>query len=227
MIFTFWTGSSIPNDATSIGAWRERYPRFAVFQDADVLPLLPSDQVRDLYNRIKIPSCKSDLARLVLLKEHGGLYIDAHSGPSNGDNLARTIAYLARYEFIIFRWLWLGGFTFGNGYIAARRGTPILDLLVDRAIKNLLQQKKKEDEANEYVPYQIAVLTGTQVILGTIFEPCDGSWAIRQQYKDKVLFYEMTGPDTPGFHVANFYNYRKPGSHWSERQKVERLFDLS
>ena len=34
----------------------------------------------EVYQRIRIPACKSDIARLVALYEWGGLYVDCHCG---------------------------------------------------------------------------------------------------------------------------------------------------
>jgi len=207
----------------SFQVWRERYQKFFVFKDEDVLPLLESDTSRDIYRKIIIPACKSDIARLVLLREYGGLYVDSHMGPSSGDRLAETLEGLARFDLILFSQGWDPDFNFMNGVLAARRRAPVLDLLIDRAFNNLIKHKNLEAETSDYVPYDIFSLTGTGVMVEIMFE--SSTWdMMRPEFKEKVDVHIMQTGDSPGFHIYQFYKYRKPGDHWSERQQHERLF---
>jgi hypothetical protein len=221
MMFTYWTGQA--EEPESFDVWRDKYPKFSVFGDEDVLPLLKSDDFRDIYHQIGIPACKSDIARLVLLREYGGLYIDSHMGPSSGSRLAETLEGLARFELILFSKKWEQGFNFMNGVLAARRQAPVLDLLIDKAFSNLICHKHMEDETSDYVPYNIFSLTGTAVMLEIIFDAT--AWGVmKREFKERVDFHVMETGDSPGFHIYQFYGYRKPGEHWSERQQRERLF---
>jgi hypothetical protein len=221
MLFSFWTGSK--DEPQSFKIWRERYDGFFVFNDEDVLHLLGSDICRDLYSKIRIPACKSDIARLVLLREHGGLYIDSHTGPSNGDRLAETLEGLARFDLILFSKAWEERFNFMNGILVARRRAHVLDLLIDRAFHNLLKHRNLERETSDYVPYDIFRVTGTGVMLDVMFDP--SAWGVmKTEFKDIVNLHIMQTGDSPGFHIYQFYGYRKPGEHWSERQQHERLF---
>lgn len=209
----------------AFGVWRERYPSFALFRDEDVLPLLDCDLYRELYKRIRIPACKSDIARLALLREYGGLYVDSHIGPSAGEALAETLSHLARYELILFSQGWSSGFNFTNGVLAAHRRAPVFDLMIDMAFENLIAHKKREEQTSEHVKYHIFNLTGTQVMVSTMFEHVDGAWGLKPDYRDKVQFHVMESGWSAGFHVYRYQGYRKPGQHWSERQLVERLFE--
>ncbi|MBV9758656.1 MAG: hypothetical protein JO047_16550, partial [Alphaproteobacteria bacterium] len=222
MLFTFWTGTL--GEPQAVAVWRERFPKFCVFSDADVLALLASDELREIFSRIAIPACKSDIARLVLLKEHGGLYVDSHIGPSEGDRLAETLADLARFDLILFSLGWHPGFNFMNGVVAARRRAPVLDLLMARAFSNLRSHKKLEEAAPGYVPYDIFVLTGTYVMVDCIFDQSTRPPSIKPEFSDKVLFHVMESEASSGLVLYQFYEYRAPGDHWSERQQRERLF---
>jgi len=227
MLFTYWHNSELVLPP-STPAWRERFPDFTVFGDEDVIPLLGSDELRELYMQIGIPACKSDIARLVLLRAYGGLYIDAHAAPAEGDRLAETLDALSFYELLLFSKAWHAkaetDFNLMNTVIAARRHAPALDTLIDAVFANLVRHRQMEREKQNYVPYHLFSLTGTMVMIDCFFAPSPNGYFIRPEFEERVHLYEMTSPTAPGFHLYQFYGYRKPGEHWSERQKHERLF---
>ncbi|MBY6240781.1 glycosyltransferase [Methylosinus sp. Sm6] len=223
MLFTFWTGHET-HQPESVPAWRRSYPSFACFGDADVLPLFDSDAQREIYEKIRIPACKSDVARLALLRHYGGLYVDAHTGPSSSERLAETLADLARYDLILFRKGWSPGFNFMNGVLAARRRLPIFDRMLERAFDNLVAHKRREEATKEHVAYNIFDLTGTRVMVELMFDKVHGKWEMKAEFRESVGFHVMDTDASPGFHIYKFL-YRGPGSHWSERQQSERLFE--
>lgn len=57
-----------------------------------------------------------------------------------------------------------------------------------------------------------------------IFDQSTRPPSIKPELKEKVLLHVMQTEPSPGFHIYQFYEYRKPGDHWSERQQRERLF---
>jgi len=226
MIFTYWT-SPEASDPPSAESWRSQFPGFKVFGDPDVLPLLESEAHRALYSLISIPACKSDIARLVLLREHGGLYVDSHCGPSNQGKLLETVLLLARFDLILFDRISredAGYLPLVNSAMAARRGTPVLSGLIASAFSNLSRQWELEQATQAYVPYNIFALTGAWDISVQLFDTLAQPIQLRHAYKQNVFVYEMQRGADPGFTLYEFYEYRKPGTHWSERQQVERLF---
>jgi mannosyltransferase OCH1-like enzyme len=228
MLFTFWTGSVLA-EPESVQAWRERFPDFALFRDADVLPLLDNGRHRELYNRIRIPACKADIARMIMLREHGGAYVDSHTGPGDGDALAATLEELARYDMILYGKGWEGAFNFMNSVLVARRRAPILDMIIENAFKNLIDHERREASAQGHVPYHVLDLTGTTVMLECIFDKQARNawkldWDMKPELKAKINFRYMPTENSCGFHIYQYYGYRKPGEHWSERQRYERLF---
>lgn len=227
MIFTYWTHREI-SEPDSAPAWRKLYPEFRIFKDEDVRSLLPVE-VEPIYERIRLPAAKSDLARLLLLREHGGLYLDAHVGPTAPQYLLETLLPLARYNMILFGKGWAmkseTDFDLMNGIIAARRGTPELDIIIDRITCNLMEQWIKERGTTEHEPYGLLALMGTYTLIQSFFDQqAKPRPRIKERFRDTITLHYMLDNARSGFEIAAYYGYRKPGNHWSEREKNERLF---
>jgi hypothetical protein len=232
MIFTYWTGNN--DDMTSLSTWRQRFPDFHVFSDKDVISILSIyfPEYVEIYNRIRIPACRSDLARLALLYEHGGLYVDAHAGPSSGDRLAGIFSLLADYDLIIFDQPWKrqdnNDIYIINGVLGARRGCDILLLLLKSGFENISDHWTKEVSSNDHVPYNIYSMTGAWDISVCLFDRSQRPMGLRPEFEDRVHLYMLKqNVEQDGIHLYKFYQYRKPGDHWSERQKTQALFDKS
>ena len=80
--FAYWDGDDHLRIADFVGEWQAAFPAFRVFGNQDVYPLLDkySPGHVDLFKAMRLPAAKSDIARLLLLYELGGLYIDCHFG---------------------------------------------------------------------------------------------------------------------------------------------------
>jgi len=227
MIFTYWTNANIA-EPPSASAWRALYPGFRVFDDSIVLELIESDFLRYLYQRIVLPAAKSDFARLVLLNKFGGLYVDAHTGPSSPERLAETFDRLSFHEMVVYGKKWemktATDFNLMNTVVLARANSSLMQILIDKVSSNLAEQYERERKTAGYSPYSLHHITGTQVIIKAFFE--SGSWppSLDKAFDPKIKVLFMPSADSEGFHIYQFYNYRTPGSHWSEREKTERLF---
>lgn len=226
MLFMYWTGSEVAVPPAA-AAWRKIYPDFRVFTDDDVVPLLPA-AVAPLYRLIRLPSAKSDLARLLLLREHGGLYLDGHIGPTAPADLLATVERISEYNLILFGKGWAmtkpTDFDLMNGVVAARRGAPELDLAIELIVRNVAEQFGKEEATAAYVPYNLFFLTGTYIFLQAFFDLGGAKPMLRKEHEDSIFLHFMRDNLRSGFEIAAFYNYRKPGGHWSERQNQERFF---
>lgn len=80
-IFFFWDGPNITAPLKkNIEYTQAIHPDYNVqlVKGSDVLPILERryPELASIYNDIRIPAVKSDIARLVLVEEHGGWYID-------------------------------------------------------------------------------------------------------------------------------------------------------
>jgi len=226
-MFTYWTSSSL-SVPESFPVWQARFPSFRLFGDDDVLHLLPSDELRTLYSQISLPACKSDIARLILLREYGGLYVDSHAGPADGDRLAETLDILSSYELVLFSKAWEckseTDFNLMNTALAARAHTALLDKLIAVVLENLAKQRNMEQQTRKYVPYHLFGLTGTGTIIECFYDQTKKPFDIKPEYRSKIFQYNMPTLESPGFKIYQFYGYRKPGGHWSERQQNELLF---
>ncbi|MCJ2034178.1 glycosyltransferase [Methylobacterium sp. J-068] len=222
----YWTSPEIAQPPAG-PAWKDFYPEFRVFSDDDVIPLIPESFV-PVYKSIRLPSAKSDIARFFLLREYGGLYVDAHVGPTSPWHLLETLDKLSVYNVIVFGKGWAmpteADFDLMNGVVAARKGAPELDTVIDLMIHNILDQKSKEDATKDYVPYSLFGLTGTYVLVQSYFDQVPPRPQIKAHLKDKVFAHFMKDNKRSGFEIASHYTYRKPNGHWSERQQHERFF---
>ena len=225
-LFTYWTHPTIP-EPPSAKAWTDLYPDFRVFSDHDVLKIMNTEDERKLYSSIRLPAAKSDLARLLLLREHGGLYVDAHTGPAMTENLADTLKQLSTYEILLFNKKWeikvSTDFNLMNTVIGARKSSALLDGLINKIYFNLYQQRAREYEADSYVSYDLISLTGAGVFIGAFFDT-SSTPRLKPEYKDQIQLILLETNSSHGFHIYQFYGYREPGQHWSERQKSDKLF---
>ncbi len=226
MLFMYWTHKEMP-EPLSAPAWRALYPNFRVFGDNDVRPLLPPE-VEPLFDLIRLPAAKSDLARILLLRHYGGVYLDAHFGPTKPEHLLETILPLSRYNVILFGKGWEmkeeTDFNLMNSVIAARRGAPELDIIINQISCNLMQQWIKERGTTGYVKYGLFGLTGTYVLVQSFFDQIKPRPRVQEKFRDTVMVHYMRDHSSSGLKIAQYYDYRKPGNHWSEREKEERFF---
>jgi hypothetical protein len=114
-----------------------------------------------------------------------------------------------------------------NSVIVARQYSSIMRISAELAFRNLQHHWQVERHTKGHVPYDIWTMTGPGVLEHTICVPPAAMWALpgglRTEYGGRVRFLQE-GPDAPIVRYRH-NSYRSPGAHWSERQKVERLFD--
>ena len=132
-----------------------------------------------LYNKIRLPAAKSDVARLLILYELGGLYINCHNGIRNIDEVKRLLSCLKEYEAIFldrfFNFLPRrpGEHFLINGPIFSRRHSKLMMIIARQAFANLAWQQRLEEQYG-FVSYHLANLTGPGLLNEMLFEP--GSW---------------------------------------------------
>jgi mannosyltransferase OCH1-like enzyme len=237
MIFGFWTDGTTPTSADTVprtaeAAWQAAWPGYRVWRDPDVRPLLArwGDDAVALYDAIRIPACRSDVARLVLLHQHGGLYVDLHAAPGDPARLRTVIDRLVTAELVIFdesadrendRHTWLM-----NGALAARPGSPALAAILRVALNQLRAHRAEERRAYDtHVAYSIFDLTGPAVIWHELFDRVPNGGALKPTYCDRVAIWpvDAAAPDQP-LYFHRHAGFRPMMRHWSERQKIEPLF---
>jgi hypothetical protein len=162
-----------------ISAWRGHFPEFRVLSNHDIVPLIErrhSPACADLFNRIRLPSAKSDIARFVALYEFGGLYVDCHNGIRDVDGLKRLLTCLNDYEAIVIdrRMSFYprppGEHFLISAPIFGRRHSELFMTLAQRGFANLAWQQHLEEQYG-YVFYDVARLVGPTLINEIVLEP--------------------------------------------------------
>ena len=234
MMFSFWDKPDRTPIAASIENWRSYFPGFQILGDPDIEGMITEYFPRyiDLYRRIGIPTCKSDIAILVSLYARGGLYVDIHCGVRNAEAVSRMIADSENWELILYNKDLrkeirpAGVLRPLNSVIAAKPNSPIMLASAEMAFRNLERHWQAERENPDYVSYDIWSLTGPGVLEHTICIPPAVQWGhplgLRPENAGRVRFIQE-GPEAP-IQRYLFHTYNPPGTHWSIRQKSERLF---
>jgi len=228
MLFTYWTHPEEQNPP-SWEEWKIVYPDYKVFSDDEVLDIIDDEELKFYYKKITLPAAKSDIARLILLREFGGLYMDAHTCPAHIVNLVHTLDYSNSYEMTLFGKKWEfqhpNDFNLMNTVILCRKNSSLLDLILGKIKINLKNQYAREKDAGGYVSYDIHSVTGTYCFVSIFFDDSSYPPKLKEDFIKKINVDMLDRADSAGFHIYKNYSYRKENSHWSERQKSETLFD--
>ncbi|MBW3095857.1 glycosyltransferase [Pseudohoeflea coraliihabitans] len=228
MIFTYWT-HPLKDAPDSEKEWKTLTSAFRSFGDEDVLPLLDQHRagLQDLFQRISLPACKSDIARLALLYQFGGLYVDAHAAPTTGGPLIRTLGRLARLECVLFGKSVEDNthrIDLVNSAICARSRSPIIGKALNLILDNLYAHFEREQETSEYIPYNLAVVSGAWPIGTVVLDRSRKPFVVKDELRDRVDILHLSEQSDHGFRLYRHYKYRGKGQHWRELQNHNRLF---
>lgn len=229
MILTYWHG-----DADHIGSfmaeWSSSVEEPAVYGDDVVDPILADldPEWAVVYRQIRLPACRSDIARLALLHRFGGLYIDAHTGQVNVPLLAKLVGRLSTYDLLLAEAAHKASVhiprVIQNGAMLARRGSDTLVTVLASLMDNLMAQRKKEAHGAAPGGYNLAALSGAWPVRMCFFKKNQPELVAAPQFEGRVATFSMDHDIPTPFVFYRHYSYRSPGAHWSERQKIEPLF---
>ena len=93
MLFTYWHSTDLAVIAESIAHWRTTFPDYEVVGDREVEAELLrgfGDYV-SVYRRLRLPAARSDVARLAMLRAHGGFYADCHFAVTRAQDARRFV----------------------------------------------------------------------------------------------------------------------------------------
>ncbi len=233
-MFSYWDKPDHTPIAEFLAEWRGQFSDFRTLGNSDIEAMILDrfPQHLELFHRIRIPTCKSDIAILLGLHCLGGLYVDCHCGVRDAEAVSRLLADGRNWEVILYNKNIaseprpLEALRPLNSVMVARRFSPIMLESAALAFQNLRNHWEAEQQTKGHVPYDIWTMTGPGVLEHTICIPPPTMWALplglRPAHAGKVRFVQE-GPDAPIVRYRH-YGYSVPGTHWSERQKVERLF---
>jgi SAM-dependent methyltransferase len=211
-----------------INEWRAEFPQFQIFGDAEVRPLIERyfPERLELYDKICIPTAKSDIALILLLYELGGLYIDCHCGIRDAGGIRALFSWLTKYDAIfVDRRLSQETRPFDehlviNSMIFCRPHLDLIFRMCHQALSNFARQHEME-RRDGFVPYDIWALSGPRLVTAMLLEPASFNYDLRRDNEGRIkIIREEIAPIVRD----RFRAYAKPGQHWSERQKAELLF---
>jgi mannosyltransferase OCH1-like enzyme len=224
--FTYWDSSDIDVLSPVVAHWQVEIGEFTVVGDPDVIRVLKEidPEAIDMYERIRIPAARSDLARLVMLYQNGGLYVDSHCGVTQAQGV-RDILSRAYTDHLILIDQSRAAHPRPsqdvlpiNAMLVGGKRSPVLRRIIGRVIHNLHAQRR-EEAMRGFLPYDLLQLTGPKNISDAIAA-------------NEVRFGQGGSANITLHQEENFpvqrYRYKLVGrksAHWTERQKTERLFD--
>jgi len=146
-IHQLWIGSPLPDHLRALtDTWREHHPHwhYRLWTETDIAGL--NMPYRDLYDQAEqiVPAdavwqFRSDLARFVILRDHGGLWADTDTRAQRPVDDLLTAPMVIGWE-IQDRWI-------GTSTIYAEAGHPALDEVIER-IDTLTRQAKPGTRPN-------------------------------------------------------------------------------
>ena len=162
-IMFYYTGDSVSDNLElNISNFREINKNFNVTlitNDNFILDLAKLDfpDIVFLFNKITIPTCKSDIFRLLYLYYYGGIYVDCNTIPIKSfDDFYEKNKH---FDFIIsFNYITND---FSTRILFSKPKTLLLYNVLKVVQRNLLDLYNKEIMSNDIIPYNILVLTGT------------------------------------------------------------------
>jgi hypothetical protein len=228
-VFAYWTDDDQSPLAQLKSEWQAEFPHFQVFGDRQIIPLIERyfPGHIDLFQALRIPTAKSDIARLLLLYEFGGLYVDCHCGIRDADEIRRLMSSLEQVELILIdRIQSMKPRRPGEHYVLmtiifSRPRSDLILLTCRQAFANLAHYRERVRN-HDKGGYNVPTLVGTRLFNETVFQPGTDNRHFRPGYEGRILIVpEEVGP----IERNRNRTYGGPGQHWSERQKVEPLFE--
>jgi hypothetical protein len=229
-IFAYWGSEDQSNLEKFVNEWHSVFSHFRVLGDKDIIFLVKKyfPEYVECYTDIKIPAAKSDIARLLVLFEFGGLFTDCHFGIVDGNGMKSFLDWARNYDAVFVdnalhrdsraadELLLINGFIFSKSNN---------NLLYDTCKNSLLSLNalRESELRNGFQNYSIWHISGPWVLNKTLFNGTSPFKyeGMRAEYARNIaIVKEEHLPVKRNIHKS----YSAPGQHWSERQKTECLF---
>jgi hypothetical protein len=228
MIFAYWHDTDHSPIRSFIAHWQAHFPEFRVIGDDEAERLINKyfPEFLKKYRAISIPTCRANLARLLILYEAGGLYVDCHCGIVDPVRTRALLDSATENVFTLFDKNAVDGRPADQlwplySILVCRAGCPIVLDIAGAAIRNLTAHWRRE-ASEDFSPYNIWEMCGTGVVADVILDRASEPPRPRSHPDWQIRLLPET--DTSPIKRYMFYSYRRPGMHWSERQDRERLY---
>jgi mannosyltransferase OCH1-like enzyme len=225
-LFAYWNRSDLAPIQPMVEQWRGVFPDFHVFGEGEALPLIRKHfpEHLDTFRRVRIPAAKSDVARLLLLHETGGFYVDCHYALADPEGTCRLAGQLQHYDAVfvdrLAQFRSPGQHRLINGVQLARPGLELMLSTAASALENLERQRRLELQ-DGFTPYNIYDVTGPGVLTGAVMQPGSDNREIRDGLRGRVLIVQEE--DMPILR-DQWRTYTIKGQQWHQRQRTELLF---
>jgi hypothetical protein len=241
-VFAYWSSDDDRLIKPFITTWSSAFPGFRLYRDDDVIPLLNSHfpGFERYYRDINIPAAKSDIARLIILFDRGGLYIDCHVGIQSTVSVQQMISRIQSYEMVLVdnaanrHKRPEGTIMVINSVLYAQARNKFISLVLAISLRNIRHAWLQERE-NHHRECGIWRLTGAGLYNAVLFDgidlasyPRDEEWQftnahIRRRFRRGI---EFIAEEQLPLRRKVFKTYRSESEHWSKRQVTEKLFHV-
>ena len=235
----YWNGAAA-DIQEGIENWRENGFKVQVFDEPEIAEIIAKNydlEYAQLFLNIRIPTCQSFIARFIILEEFGGIYSEAHTAIGSKESLAKFVTLMgssrkkSKYDLIVFeKKTELNGQEknqLTTSFMLGRQRSLIYMDLQSEFRKALRAHYELEKVSKTHVGYNIYALAGAWRVFVSLFDVNLAEPAkLKSKYREKVgVFDANRESEFSPFKSYKYYKYRQEGHHWSERQKLEPLFN--
>lgn len=229
-VFAYWAGENTDKISVFHEHWNKSFDDFKIYKDEQVIKLLQKhlpEKFVTLYQQVRIPAAKSDIARLILLFEYGGLYVDCHCGMVDTDAIVQLLSETDRFEGIFLdRRRWQAPrhedeYYLINSIMFAQPRSKLFFSFLLKAFSGLECQRDLERYMRGYSPYHIGSLSGPEVLNHIALQPMSNNTEIRLDYREKI---KVLREENAPIERDVFRGYNTVDEHWSQRQLSQKLF---
>ena len=188
MILTYWEGDTNElNDFTM--AWSQVDPDVRIYTQHHVAELIKDVFERSLFERLQIRTARADIARFVLLREHGGFYAAPGTVPGNLAATRMLLGHLNHSEFVVFV-----DHEYSDHNIPFVLDFAVLSqpecylphLILNSIFTNLATHDRMEAKSPESLSYRLERITGRIPVAARLFVKTLEDFDIAPYIKGKI-----------------------------------------
>jgi hypothetical protein len=155
-IFFYWDGPNIPHAVIeNVDNYKKLNPDFRVVlaNDADIVRYASAyPTLINLFQCATIAALKSDIARMVLLNEEGGAWIDCNTTLQKKEAISEIFSGCEKFKFAL-TVMPTKNFNLKSSFLIAYPKTELANLLISSMTEKLYSHYENEKSSVGYVPY--------------------------------------------------------------------------